>query len=185
MGLCSYTTKKSPQEPGSLWSGTGAITVITSESRHYLHCSPLSQAGECEARVGECSYLALPFTSSTFLFVLHTFVYSPFPLCLFFLLSFRTSCQFLHKLIHIFSFFFSPPCKNTCSYIHPYLVLFVKQNLFQWDGNQMKGNHAVTVQLLIVPAHPTLFVDCESQTRQMLRLYASSVPYIHLPSRNS
>lgn len=74
---------------------------------------------------------------------------------------------------------------NTCSYIHPYLVLFVNQNLFQWDGNQMKGNHAVTVQLLIVPAHPTLFIDCEPQTRQMLSLYASSVSYIHLPSRNS
>lgn len=74
---------------------------------------------------------------------------------------------------------------NTCSYIHPYLVLFVKQNLFQWDGNQVKGNHAVIVQLLIVPPHPTLFIDCEPQTRQMLSLYASSIFYIHLPSRNS
>lgn len=87
-----------------------------------------------------------------------------------------------HELIHTFLFL---SCKNTCSYIHPYLVLFVKQNLFQWDGNQMKGNHAVTVQLLIVPPQPTLFIDCEPQTRQMLSLYASSVSSIHLPSRNS
>lgn len=41
----------------------------------------------------------------------------------------------LYELIHIF---FPLSYENTCSYIHPYLALFVKQNLFQWDGNQMK-----------------------------------------------
>ena len=117
---------------------------------------------------------------------LHFFLFAHFSLLSFSPLStalspFITSFLHLRELISIF--FLS--CKNTCSYIHPYLVLFVKRNLFQWDGNQMKGNHAVTVQLLIVPPHPTRFIDCEPQTRQMLSLYASSVSYIHLPSRNS
>ena len=61
---------------------------------------------------------------------------------------------------------------NTCLNLHPYLALFVKQNLFQWDENQMKGNHAVPLQLLIVQPPPCtiFFIDCEPQTRQMLRL---------------
>lgn len=116
-----------------------------------------------------------------------TFVYFHF------LLSLSSSSPLTSNTLvclYINSFMFFPlclslSCMNTCSYIHPYLVLFVKQNLFQWDGNQVKGNHAVTVQLLIVPPHPTLFIDCEPQTRQMLSLYASSIFYIHLPSRNS
>lgn len=62
---------------------------------------------------------------------------------------------FLSHLTYTHSYIFFLYYKNTCSCIHPYLVLFVQQNLFQWDGNQMKGNHAVTVQLLIVPPTPS------------------------------
>lgn len=90
----------------------------------------------------------------------------PLPLFLFALI-FCSVCPFFRPLVypymnsfaylHIFIFFLL--CKNTCSYIHPYLVLFVKQNLFQWDRNQMTVTHAVTVQLLIVPPHPSLFID--------------------------
>lgn len=99
--------------------------------------------------LGNAATLHCPSLPLPFLFVcthLFTLIFSSG----YYFLSFLT--PFL-ELIHIF---FLPPFsrKNTCSYIHPYLVLFVKRNLFQWDGNQMKGNHAVTVQLLIVPPPP-------------------------------
>lgn len=149
VGPLQHTTKKFPEEPASLWSGTGAITVITSESQHYLHCSPLFPRQEC-VRLGlgnaatlYCPSLALPFFLFTHFCSIY-FLFLPFD-------SFLTS--FLPFMAHSFTFF-SLSHKNTCSYILPYLVLFVKQNLFQWDGNQMKGNHAVTVQLLIVPPLP-------------------------------
>lgn len=82
-------------------------------------------------------------------FCVHTFVYAH----LLFSLFFSPLPNLFSRLTGTHSYTFLS-CKNTCSYIHPYLVLFVKWNLFQWDGNQMKGNHAVTVQLLIVPPTP-------------------------------
>lgn len=135
----------------SLGSGTGAITVITSESQHYLHCSPLSQAEEYEAWVEECGCRALSFTSSTFYILVHTLVFASISDAVLLLLL----LSILSHLPYTQSYILSLSYKNTCSYIHPYLVLFVQQNLFQWDGNQMKGNHAVTVQLLIVPPTPS------------------------------
>lgn len=109
-----------------------------------LRCSPPSQGGEWEACVGECSYLALSFTSSAFLFFVCTLLFTPV-----FLLPSPTWFLPSHELIHTLA----SPARNTCSYIPSYLVMFVKGNLFQWDGNQMKGNHTVTVQLLIVPPY--------------------------------
>ena len=161
----------------SLQSGTGAITVITSESQHYLRCSPLSQAGDCVAWSGECSYLVLSFTfsSSPFTSLAHFCLLIRSPL---FIVSLLSNLQ---VSMNSGLFLFSP----TSTHVQPYLVLLVKPNSFQWDGNQMKGNHAVTVQLLLVPPHPILFIDCEPQTRQMLSLYASSTSSIHLPFRNS
>lgn len=92
--------------------------------------------------------------------------------------SFLTSFLILHELNHIFLL----SCKNTCSYIHPYLVLFVKQNLFQWDGNQMKGNHAVTVQLLIVPpTPPSLLTVSPKQDRCSVCMLPAFPTSIFLP----
>lgn len=83
-------------------------------------------------------------------------------------------------------FIFFPPLLREHMFIYSPLFSVVCKAEFVpvgWKSNE--GNHAVTVQLLIVPPHPSLFADCEPQTRQMLSLYASSVSYIHLPSRNS
>lgn len=51
-----------------------------------------------------------------------------------------------------------------------------------WKSNE--GKSRCYCAAVDCAPHPTLFIDCEPQTRQMLSLYASSVSYIHLPSRN-
>ena len=157
-------------------SETGAITVITSESQHYLRCSPLSQAGERVASAVECSYLVLSFTSFSSAFTL-----------------FEHVCLLLSSLFLSFLTFMSPTMNSDPPHppptppsvkanVRPHLVLCVKQNLFQWDGNQMKGNHAVTVQLLIVPPHPTPFIDCEpQQDRCSVCMLPALPPSIFLP----
>lgn len=131
----------------------------------------------CEAWAGVCSYLVLSFTSSPCLFVcthLFTLIFSS----VYSFLSFLTSFLLLHELIHIFLL----SCKNTCSYIQPYLVLFVKQNLFHWDGNQMKGNHAVTLQLLIVPpTPPSLLTVSPKQDRCSVCMLPAFPTSIFLP----
>lgn len=81
-------------------------------------------------------------------------------------------------------FFFSVRQEHTFIYSLLFSVVWkAKLVPVGWKSNE--GNHAVTVQLLIVPHHPSLSADCEPQTRQMLSLYAPSISYIHLPSRNS
>lgn len=52
-----------------------------------------------------------------------------------------------------------------------------------WKSNE--GKSCCYCAAVDCAPHPTLFIDCEPQTRQMLSLYTSSVSYIHLPSRNS
>lgn len=106
------------------------------------------------------------------------------------LLSFSPRSFFIYFLTSVSpymnSFIFFPPLLREHMFIYSPLFSVVCKAEFVpvgWKSNE--GNHAVTVQLLIVPPHPSLFADCEPQTRQMLSLYASSVSYIHLPSRNS
>lgn len=111
-----------------------------------------------------------------------TFVYFHF------LLSLSSSSPLTSNTLvclYINSFMFFPlclslSCMNTCSYIHPYLVLFVKQNLFQWDGNQVKGNHAVIVQLLIVPP-PSLLTVSPKQGRCSVCMLPAFSTSIFLP----
>lgn len=125
--------------------------------------------------LGNAATLYCP--SSTFLFVcthLFTLIFS----CGYSSFSFLTSSLPQYELIQILVF--SPA--RTHSYIHPYLVLFVKQNLFQWDGNQMKGNHAVTVQLLIVPpTPPSLLTVSPKQDRCSVCMLPAFPTSIFLP----
>lgn len=118
---------------------------------------------------------------------LHFYFYFSSPPCLpavLFTLIFFSVHYFLPTRTHSHA---SPSRNNTRSYIHPHLALFVKQNLFHWDGNQMKGNHAVTVQLLIVPPSctpPSLLTVSPEQDRCSVCMLPA-YPNIHLPSRNS
>lgn len=81
-----------------------------------------------------------------------------FPLCL----------SLVHEHVFIYSPLFSVVCKAE----------FVPVG---WKSSEGKSR----CYCAAVDCAPTLFIDCEPQTRQMLSLYASSIFYIHLPSRNS
>lgn len=112
----------------------------------------------------------------------------------------RPALHFLHSfsLFTLIFTIFQPP--SLLMWTHSYFFSVLQEHMFiysllfsvvckaklvpvGWKSNE--GNHTVTVQLLIVPHHPSLSADCEPQTRQMLSLYAPSISYIHLPSRNS
>lgn len=164
-----------------MWSGTGAITVITSESRHYLQSS-LPGSENARPVLGNAATLRCPSLSPPFFFP----SYSSLPLC---------------ELARTYIFLF-PAARAHVHIFTPYLVLFVKAEFVPvgWKSNEGKSR-CYCAAVDCAPPHPSLlfptttattaaatppvFIDCEPQTRQMLGLYASSVSCIHLPSRNS
>ncbi len=112
-------------------------------------------------------------------FSLHTFVYSHFLPSLFFsllsnLFSAPTWTHSFFSLLQQHMFIYSPLFSVVCK------AEFVPVG---WKSNE--GKSRCYCAAVDCAPHPTLFIDCEPQTRQMLSLYASSVSYIHLPSRNA
>lgn len=124
--------------------------------------------------------LGLGNASTTHCPSLHTFVCSHFLLCLLFSLLSNLSClTYSHSY-----FFFSLLQEHTFIYSSLFSVVSTAEFVpVGWKSNE--GKSRCYCAAVDCTPHPILFIDCESQTRQMLSLYASSVSYIHLPSRNS
>lgn len=177
MGPLQHTTKKFPQEPASLWSGTGAITVITSESQHYLHCSPLFPRREC-VRLGlgnaatlYCPSLALPFFLFTH-FCSVDFLFSSFD-------SFLTSNPLADAHSHIFSslsqehmFIYSPLFSVVCK------AEFVPVG---WKSNEGKSRCYCAAVDCAPPTPPSLLTVSPKQDRCSVCMLPAFPTSIFLP----
>lgn len=103
-----------------------------------------------------------------------------------FCLLFIMSASFYPLSPYVYSFIYFFPLLQEHMFIYSSLFSVVCTAEFVpvgWKSNE--GKSRCYCAAVDCTPHPILFIDCESQTRQMLSLYASSVSYIHLPSRNS
>lgn len=121
-----------------MWSGTGAITVITSESRHYLQSS-LPGLENARPVLGNAATLRCPSLSPPFFFP----SYSSLPLC---------------ELARIYIFLF-PAARAHVHIFTPYLVLFVKAEFVPvgWKSNEGKSRCYCAAVDCAPPTPPSSF----------------------------